>query len=224
MKKNSLLIIALALVALLVNACANGSKSAQNGNVKEGYNSMAVIEELSNKVKSYDAFGYTISLPGVPDKRMYFRFVKDGTPHYSFRSETQIQGRSVVNLNNVDGFDYQILPDSQLARRAPTTIKTGQEDVYGLRMVQVEYSRGKVMSASAVDGKDCYVINTAGNEYCVSKETGLPLSIKGPKGIVLYKNFTTEVPDSLFAVPPFVKIVDAKSSSPNSNSNANTKK
>lgn len=179
-----------------------------NRKYSKDHDTAAIIKDLTEKASKPDAFAHTISFDGKSEKKMFFRFMKDGRPHYSFRSEHELNGKPYIYLYNIDGYDYECYPATQTAYRLPTNGNWNESNYGGARLFHFNYKNAKVIGEDKVKDEECYILSEEEGESCVSKTTGHRLYMKSKNGTMFYEDLTTDVPDTQFVVPPFLKVVD----------------
>lgn len=219
MRKSNYVVLLLLIFVFLCASCATTTEpiavkkpekvtEPDNRKYSKDHASEAITKDLTEKAYKADAYAHTIAFLGQKQKRMFFRFMKDGRPHYSFRSEYELNGQPYIYLYNIDGFDYECYPAQQTAYRTPTDGNWNESNYGGAKLWHFDYKKASVIGEDKVKDEECYILAEEEGESCLSKTTGHRLYMKQKNGTMFYEDMTTDVADEQFTVPPFLKVVD----------------
>ena len=170
---------------------------------EEGWKIMCALEDKSKTV----SYSYDMVMPdsGVVVKRMYFDVSS------KFLGSTWIRnGEKYIFISKENG-SYEYFPDKKIAyftpaKETPSALvdkKCTREDVQNYTLVKED----------RVKDKDCYKFKILTNNSevlysCISKETGLNLSLEDKGGIVwYYDNYEFNIDKNRFELPLDVKII-----------------
>jgi hypothetical protein len=187
-------------------------QNTQSDEVLHKYDTASIVADLKMKANRFDSYAVDYVMYGQVLKRMSFLFKKNGKDFYSFRSDYSKNGKTQSRLFGVDGkYDYEYWPAERIAVRRPTKVEWNETNYAKAKDWHHNFDGYEVVDEKFVNGKDCYVLESAERFTTVWKQNGF-LTSQLSKGDytepLIYDNFAFGLSEDEFTIPEGTFIQD----------------